>query len=480
MTIISDKAMQARATGRDVWLIEDGARGAGRLVGRISPAGARSFYFRYTGSSGDRVRLPIGQFDPRGDGLATFTVQQARDRARALSALYRGGKVDLREHFEAERVAAEQAVEAERQQAAADQRAATDAAAAAARRLTVKGLFAQWQRVELTPHVLADGTRTGRKDGGEWVKAAFERRVFPKIGDVPAELVRKADLLAIIDDCKAEGVRRTANVLFTDLRQMFRFAAEREIVPRNPLDGIKRANVGGKDTERDRVLDDDEIKALLKAVPAANMHGRSAAAIWLILATACRVGEAMSARWEHVDLEARRWYLPETKNERDHTIHLSAFAQRQVQALAQLKEVGADGKPLPWVFPNSTGDGPVCVKSFGKQLADRQRAVEKKPMKGRTKAGQALALQGGRWTAHDLRRTAATVMARLGISTDVIDECLNHKVQSKVARVYIKDRRTAEQARAFDALSTHLDLLVADSCDTNVVPMLKRAGRRGW
>ena len=68
----------------------------------------------------------------------------------------------------------------------------------------------------------------------------------------------------------------------------------------------------------------------------------------------------------------------------------------------------------------------------------------------------ALALSGGKWTAHDLRRTAATLMARLGVSTDVIDECLNHKLQSKVARVYIKDRRQAEQATAFDALGRRL------------------------
>ena len=77
-------------------------------------------------------------------------------------------------------------------------------------------------------------------------------------------------------------------------------------------------------------------------------------------------------------------------------------------------------------------------------------------MSNRTKATQALALTGGRWTAHDLRRTAATLMARLGVSTDVIDECLNHKLQSKVARVYIKDRREAEQTRAFDSLGRKL------------------------
>lgn len=219
--------------------------------------------------------------------------------------------------------------------------------------------------------------------------------------------------------------------------------------------------------ERERTLSDLEIKTLWTAVPKANMTPRSEAAIWLIFSTACRVGEAMAASWEHVDTVARTWHLPETKNERPHTIHLSDFALRQIEALLALREQGKDGEPLPWVFPNAAADGPVCIKSFGKQLADRQRPPEKK-MRNRAKNTQALALTGGRWTAHDLRRTAATLMAGLGISTDVIDECLNHKLQSKVARVYIKDRRLIEQARAFDALGAKLAALVDGAMATNV------------
>lgn len=338
------------------------------------------------------------------------------------------------------------------------------------RRVTVRTLFNQWQRAELSPHTLADGTRTGRKDGGQWVLDSFERRVFPKLGEVTAEDVRKTDLLAILDDCKAGGQRRTANVLLADLRQMFRFAAERDIVARNPLEGIKRATIGGKDVERERTLSDAELKALSAAAPGAKLTPRSSVAIWLILSTACRVGEAMGARWEHVDTVERTWHLPDTKNERPHTIHLSDFSMRQIEALLALREQGKDGRPVPWMFPNAAADGPVCIKSFGKQLADRQRPPEKK-MRNRAKNTQALVLAGGKWTAHDLRRTAATLMAGLGVSTDVIDECLNHKLQSKVARVYIKDRRLTEQARAFDTLGGKLAALIYGVEVSNIVQL---------
>jgi integrase len=148
----------------------------------------------------------------------------------------------------------------------------------------------------------------------------------------------------------------------------------------------------------------------------------------------------------------------------------------QFKGLAALRENLPSGAPSPWVFPATDPAKPVCIKSFGKQLADRQRQPERR-MSRRTKSTLALTLEGGRWTAHDLRRTAATVMARLGVSTDTIDECLNHKVKSKVARIYIRDRREADQARAFDALGAHLQRLAeADARpSTNVVPMPARA-----
>lgn len=469
MSGITDKGMQAHAKPVDQWLTESLGKGSGALLGRITPGGSRIFYYRYFGSRG-QVRLPIGPYDPKGDGSAGFTVAQARMQARRW-AVFRAeqGVTDLREYLDQQRQ--------DRLIAESDARAAAEAARrhadveaqrqaeAAARRLTVRALFDQWRRVELTPQSLADGSRKGRKDGGEWVLRSFERRVFPTLGAVAAEDVRRADLLAVLDDAKLDGRLRTANVLLTDLRQMFRFAAEREIVQRNPLDGIKRANVGGKETERDRVLSDDEIRALSAAVPQARMAPRSAVAVWLILATACRVGEVMGARWEHVDLDHRTLFLPETKNERDHTVHLSDFAIAQMQALASMREMCSDGKPSPWLFPATDPTQPVCAKSFGKQLADRQRGPKAR-MSNRSKRVQALSLPGGRWTAHDLRRTAATLMAGLGVSTDVIDECLNHKLQSKVARVYIKDRRRAEQALAFDALGRKLTELTA--CESQV------------
>jgi integrase len=161
-----------------------------------------------------------------------------------------------------------------------------------------------------------------------------------------------------------------------------------------------------------------------------------------------------------VDLQARTWYLPTTKNQRDHMIHLSDFAIQQFTALAMLREAHPmTGRPVAWVFPDSRCTGPVCIKSFGKQLADRQSS-ESARLQNRTKSVDALVLEGGRWTAHDLRRTASTLMSQLGISNDVINECQNH-IKQGMSGVYIQDRREFEQIKAFDTLGQRLAILAA-------------------
>jgi len=77
-------------------------------------------------------------------------------------------------------------------------------------------------------------------------------------------------------------------------------------------------------------------------------------------------------------------------------------------------------------------------------------------MQRRSLITDSLLLSGGKWRPHDLRRTAATYMAQLGFSSDVIDECLNHKIQGRSTRIYIRDRRENEQAKAFEALGQDL------------------------
>jgi hypothetical protein len=258
---ISDKWMNSGALDVDQWMVESLGRGAGAFIGRISRSSdsslikglspskvTRSFYFRYTGPDGKQVRLLIDRYDSGGKG--GMTLAKARKLAGEWSELYKGegeatpGIRDLRGHFkqiEANRLAAEYVerdiAERQRQAAAdADEKAALDKQ----RQLTIHQLFDRWAATELAPRIQTDGRRTGRKDGGQYSREQFKRHIFPTIGSLAAVDVRKADLMSILDTQKMAGKMRTANVLLTELKQMFRFALTRDIVERNPLDTVKK------------------------------------------------------------------------------------------------------------------------------------------------------------------------------------------------------------------------------------------------
>lgn len=455
MAIITDKQMQSRPTAKDVWLIESAPRGMGRLVGRITPTGERLFYYRYTTDGNKRIRLPIGAYDPQGQ--FGMSLKEARGKAAEFAQIYVGGARNLREHL--------------KQQQATAQAVAENALRAREleiqRRLTVRHVFDRWASVELVPHERTDGQRSGRKDGGAFIKAQFERRLFPTIGNTPIDQVTKADVLRVIDSAKSQGKLRTANVLLACIKQMFRFAHAREIISQNPVEHLNKRDAGGRDVERDRYLSDEELRFLEEKMQNSGLSDRNAAAVWFILATACRTGELLRAKWDSFDLQKCKWHLPTSKNQRPHNIHLSRFALEKLAILMKYREVTPSGEPSPWLFTNTKGTAPVTDKYLSKQLADRQRA-EKNPLKRRTTKSHGLELPNGKWTAHDLRRTAATLMAQMGISTDVIDECLNHMLQSKISRIYIRDRREKEQERAFEALGEKLANLAGATLTSNV------------
>ncbi len=232
-------------------------------------------------------------------------------------------------------------------------------------------VFSQWQETELQPRIRADGRRIGRKDGGTYVREQFERHVFATLGSMPIAEICKADVFTILDIHVAAGKLRTANVLLADLKQLFRFAAEREIIPASPIDTVKKNKVGGADVERDRFLAPSELVELSQVVGTSGLNRRCVLAIWLVLATGVRVGELVGAAWSDspednaelrkitesirvkygsVDVANRTWYLPDTKNQRDHTLQLSSFAVSLIVELRQSRTHNT------WLFPDSIGN----------------------------------------------------------------------------------------------------------------------------
>lgn len=336
-------------------------------------------------------------------------------------------------------------------------------------RMTVKTLFERWERLELKRR----GDK-GRKDDGAEARRSFEKDIFPFIGDVAAEDVKRSMIAECLDRVVERGSPVLARNLLGDLRQMFGFAIKREYVENDPTSHLKRDDFGKK-TERDRVLNDDEIKQLVEMLPKAGLQDASVAAVWIMLSTCCRVGEISRARWSDVDLDAGTWRIPpdNSKNGKEHTVFLSEFAEAHFRTLRKLA-TEENGNVSAWVMPASHKDGHVCLKSLAKQIGDRQRG-EGAPMKNRSKLTDALILPRGKWTPHDLRRTGATLMGGLGVRPDVIEKCLNHVEQNALVRIYQRQSLEAEQREAWRLLGERLALLLEKP--DNVVTMKgKRKG----
>ena len=319
--------------------------------------------------------------------------------------------------------------------------------------VTVNGLFERWSTTELV----------NRKDGGKEIRRMFEKDVLPIIGGIAVASVRKGHITDVTDRLLLRGVKRMAKMILALMRQMFRFAVDRGIIEFDPTASIRKAKIGGKDVERDRVLSELEIRALARQLPDGHLLKSTECAIWIALSTLCRIGELSKAKFSDVDFDLKTWTIPATnsKNGKPHTIYLSDFT------LAQFKELMLIAQSETWIFPNRNNSSHVSDKSITVQITGRQTT---NILGNRSKDSQALVLTGGKWTPHDLRRTGATIMGNLKVAPDVIEKCLNHTEENKIKRIYQRQELKVEQAEAWRVLGDRLHLLV-NMDSSNVVLM---------
>src|SRR5262249_55307591 len=133
----------------------------------------------------------------------------------------------------------------------------------------------------------------------------LERHVLPLWGKRSIASVSRADvrdmLDAIVDDTPV-----LANRLHEVVRRLFSWAVENDLITTSPVANLKKP--AEKKSERDRVLDDNEIRLVMAA--ARTMEGPFGAAVRLLLLTGQRRGEVCEMPWSEIDLEKAVWHLP--------------------------------------------------------------------------------------------------------------------------------------------------------------------------
>ncbi|RPH43657.1 MAG: site-specific integrase [Burkholderiales bacterium] len=291
-----------------------------------------------------------------------------------------------------------------------------------------------------------------RKDGGESVRRSMNKDVLPTLGASVANAVRRGQVVAVLERIVERGSARQAGCVLADLRQMFRWAAQSGFVEADPTATLRKADFGGAPQARRRRLTDEEVGELASKMRGARLARHIRHAIWLMLATGARIGEIAHARWQDIDLEARTWTIPaeHSHSGRDHVVPLSEFAIRHFLPDGEARRSDV------WVFPGRYASEALSPKALGKQIRDRQRGSH---IRGRASGTTTLLLAGGAWTPLDLRRTAAALLAEMGVRPDVIGACLDHAVRGDAQRSYHRLPTLEERRTALQRLGERLDAI---------------------
>lgn len=277
----------------------------------------------------------------------------------------------------------------------------------------------------------------------------------------PATMIKRGEIAAVIDTTQDRS-RAAARLLFADIRPIFAWALDRAVIESNPMAGMKGPALS---KARDRVLADEEIKALWEA--ASDLGWPFENVFKVLLLTGQRRKEVGGMRWREVDLDAGQWTIAKErcKNGKAHTVDLHP------EAVALLDPIGEDAAPrlmrggeADFIF-STTGTTPVSGFSKAKARLDaRMKAI--------------LGDKFQEWRTHDLRRTGASSMAALGFQPHVIERVLNHVSGSQGGLVSVYQRHEYRQERrdAIMAWGARVAELVGETPQiSNVIAMPRRA-----
>jgi integrase len=384
---------------------------------RVTPSSAKSYILRYT-IDGRRGEATIG--DAR-----SITLVAARAKAVEVLSDLAVRKVDP---------------VAEKQAAIRREKAKKEA--------TFAALVARYQ---------VDAARRKRAKTLAYENWLLDRHILPRIGQRPYAGVKRAEIIALIEAIGDATGHVTANRAHAMVRQVLNYALKRDLIEANPALGIEQLF---KETSRERVLNENEIRKLWAFLEAARanagaglapgqeagerpVNGLSAGvatALQLCLITLQRAGEVVGARKEEFNWTDKLWIIPaeRMKGKRAHAVPLSDLAlDRFADAFARS---GAE-----FAFLDRAGETALDPKRLTRAMGRACKIL------GMPQAGP-----------HDLRRTGRTMMTseRVGVGYEMAERVIAHLVGSAVSRVYDRNEYLREKRAALEVWAGEIGRLV--------------------
>jgi len=264
----------------------------------------------------------------------------------------------------------------------------------------------------------------------EWVKRLIERYAKPAWGGRQIDTIGRRDINDLIDAVADRGAIIMARRLHAHLHRFFRWAVGRGIIETNPMAHLPKP---GSEIKRDRVLSDAELAQVFKTVSKIGFPFGPMFA--LLILTGARREEIAALRWSEIKDDTIVLGRERTKGGEGHSIPL---APQALDIIKQLPRIGDSD----FVF---TTNGRTPVSGFSK-IKKRIDLITKIPA----------------WRVHDLRRSTATNLQRLGINLQVIEAVLGHVGGSRsgIVGVYQRHSFDAEKRTALEAWAREVERVV--------------------
>ena len=243
--------------------------------------------------------------------------------------------------------------------------------------------------------------------------------------------VTRADILEMMDRAIERGAAYQANRIHSHLRKLFNWCLDRGKIEASPMIGTKAPT---RERARDRVLAPAEVRRLIKACR--DEPYPFGPYTLMLLITAQRRGEVANMRWSEIDLKDKVWKIPgeRSKNGKPHLVPLSPLALTVLRDIPRFEQCDL-------VF---TTTRTTPISGITKMVTRLQGASETT-----------------NWRLHDLRRTAASEMAKIGVAPHVVEKILNHisGIVSGIAAVYNTYGYDAEKRQALTAWAAFIKKL---------------------
>jgi integrase len=266
----------------------------------------------------------------------------------------------------------------------------------------------------------------------------IENELKPRWRDRTAANLRRRDVMDLLDTIVDRGAPIMANRVKALVSKIFNFGVGRDLVEYNPCFGLP---MPAKEQPRDRVLTDDEIRAVWRALDEEDPI--TGGAFKLRLLTAQRGIEVLSMRW--ADIDGAWWTIPAevAKNGLPHRVPFSPQVREILDGLEPIT-----GSSV-WVFPSS--------RKPEQHLGRPQKALR------RIRRASSVGFQ-----PHDLRRTVASLMTGMGIARLVVSKILNHAEQG-VTAVYDRHSYDAEKRQALLRWGQRVEEIVTEAEPSEIV-----------